>query len=114
MPHDGGRLGHGATQFLVQEVGVFRPAPPLQQSVVVPLVPVPRRLEKSGRQFVSGPSAAAVQQVDNPRGHEKAAEDAAQQRVGPQAVGAVVLVVAFADGEQAGDVGLLVCRCARL
>ncbi len=37
-----------------------------------------------------------------------------QQRVGAQAVGAVVLVVALADGVEAGDVGLLVARRAEL
>ena len=49
-----------------------------------------------------------------PGADDQAAEDAAQQRIGPQPVGAVVLVVALADGVQAGNVRLLVARRADL
>ena len=66
------------------------------------------------RGWLIGGTAAfqrAKQRFDRGRDNQ-AAENAAQQRIRPQPIGAVILIVAFADGIQAGNVRLLIAQRA--
>src|SRR5262249_40577743 len=58
-----------------------------------------------GRHITRGDLDHVVNVILNARAAEQTIEDAAQQRIGAQAIGAVVGEVGFTHGIQAGDIG---------
>ncbi len=111
VAHDGGGLGHHGAELLVKQVRVFAARGAIEQPVVRGLCVVDGPLEQRGRLF-GGLFLGAFDQVDDARRDEQSAEDAAQQRVGAQAIGAMILIVALADGVEVGNIGPLVARRA--
>ena len=109
------RAGHLLAEQVVQLVRVLAVvARLLEQGVVVGLLVGERLLVQRVELFVRG---AGVERLDarlHARRHEEAREDAREQRVGAEAVAAVVVVVALADRVEPGDVRLLVDRVARV
>ena len=112
VPHDGGRLGHHVAQLLMNQIRILAPPAALEHRIVLRLLAVPHAAEQAGILLVACRILLPSQQVLDPRRDDQAAEDAAQQRIGPQPIRAVILIVALADGVQAGNVRLLIARRA--
>ena len=72
----------------------------------------PLAAEQSVVFFVVGRIVERAEHVFDAWGDEQSGENAGQERVGPQPIAAVVLVVAFADRVETGDVGLVIPRRA--
>ena len=84
----------------------------LEQRVVLELLHRPLAAEELVELRVARRRLERLEHLLDARRDDQPAEDARQQRVGAQPVGAVVLVVALADGVQARDVRLLIARRA--
>src|SRR4030095_10212349 len=92
--NDGGGLRHHVAQLLMNEGRVFAAAGPLEQSIVPRLMLLFRLLEERGRQL-AGRLLLSLQQRFDSRRDDQAAEDAGEERIRPQAVGSVILIVAL-------------------
>ena len=112
LADDRGGAGHVLAELLVNEVRVLVAAGAVEQGVVVGLGLVAGGADEAGEFFVGGRFLERAEEVLDAGADPEAGEDAGEQRVRAEAVGAVVLVVALADGVQAGDVGLMVARRA--
>ena len=85
---------------------------PRQHRLVPRLVLVSGALEQRRRLLGRRAVGQVFQQPRDARRHRQPAEKAGHQRIGPQPVGAVELVIALADGEGPRNVRLLVARRA--
>ncbi len=116
VPLDGHVAEHGVAELLVEQVGVLGVLAilVLLEDALVVLLRLLLGLLEDGLGQVEGAARQVLLVARDGGAGGHATPDAREQRVGAEAVGAVVLVVDLADGVEAGDVGRVVARRARL